>query len=123
MTIDKAAANRFIKHAITQATRAQGQSSADPVDQEPSPGSSKVHVQPAPVGATNKMLARTEWEKQVREAAEEEEEDLEVFEETEGHANTDADVEMVNDKAPASTSLPAGTGETSKPQKKPGMSL
>jgi len=121
MGIDKAAANRFIKHAITQATRTQGQPSTEPADHQPTPGPSEIPVRPVPAGATNKMLARTEWEKQVKEVAEEEEEDLQVFEETDGYANADADVEMINDEAPAPTSLPVGTGETTPLEQRPGM--
>ncbi|KAF9785727.1 hypothetical protein BJ322DRAFT_1004557 [Thelephora terrestris] len=110
--IDKAAANRFIKHAIAQAVRTQGQTS-EPTDQEPTPGPSKIHVQAqsVPAGATKKMLARAEWEKQVQVAAEEEEEDLEIFEEAEGQAIADADVEMTDDKASAPP-LPMRAGET-----------
>ena len=110
--IDKAAANRFIKHAISQAVRTQGQTS-EPTDQEPTPGPSKIHVQAqsVPAGATKKMLARAEWEKQVQVAAEEEEEDLEIFEEAEGQAIADADVEMTDDKASAPP-LPVRAGET-----------
>lgn len=120
MTVDKAAANRFIKHAITQATRTQGQPSTEPADHHPTPGPSKTPARPVPAGATNKMLARIEWEKQVKEAAEEEE-DLQVFEETDGYANADADVEMINDEASAPTSLPVGTGETTPSEQRPGM--
>ena len=109
--IDKAAANRFIKHAIAQAVRAQGQSS-EQTDQEPTPGPSNIQAQPAPVGAANKMLARAEWEKQVQEAAEEEEEDLEIIEEAEGHAIGSADVKMTDDKVLAPISLPVEVGET-----------
>jgi len=121
MTVDKVAANRFIKHAITQATRTQGQPSTEPADHQPTPGPSGIPARPVPAGATNKMLARTEWEKQVKEAAEEEEEDLQVFEETDGYANAEADVEMINDEAPAPTSLSVGTGETTPSEQRPGM--
>jgi len=65
------------------------------------------------------MLARAEWEKQVRTAAEEEEEDLEVFEETE--RNADADVEM-GDKGPVSITFPVETEETAPLPQQPGMS-
>ena len=67
------------------------------------------------------MAARAEWENQVREAAEEEEGDLEVFEETEGYANADADVEMIDDEAPPQTSLPVGTGKTTLSEQRSGM--
>jgi len=115
MAVDKAAANRFIKHAITQAVRSQGQPSAEPASQGPTPGPSKTPIQPVPAGATSKMLARAEWEKQVRTAAEEEEEDLEVFEETERNADAEADVEMGDE-------VPAQTGETAPQPQQSGMS-
>jgi len=116
MAIDKAAASRFIKHAIAQATQAQDQSSTEPGDRGPTPGPSRIPAQPIPAGATTKMLARAEWEKEVKEAAEEDEEDLEVFEETEGGANANAD-----DRTSAHTSLPVDTGETTLPEQQSGM--
>ena len=122
MAVDKVAANRFIKHAIAQAVRVQGQSSQS-IDQEPTPGPSKIQVQPVPTGAASKMLARAEWEKQVREAVEEEEEDLEVFDEAEDCADAGADVETTDKKTSASTSLPVGKGETETSSgQRPGMS-
>lgn len=123
MTIDKAAANRFIKRAIAQAVRTQGQPSAEPANEEPTPGPSRILAQPVPAGATSKMLARVEWEKGVKEAEEEEEEDLEVFEETEDQANAEADVEMIDDETPAPPSLSAGVAETALPEQRPGMSV
>jgi len=120
MAIDKTAANRFIKHAIAQAIQPQGQSSTEPGDQDPAPGPSRIPAQPIPAGATTKMLARAEWEKEVKEAAEEEEEDLEVFEETDGNANADPDVEMVDDRVSAQTTLPV---ETTLPEQQSGMSI
>lgn len=123
MTIDKTAANRFIKHAITQAIRPQDQPS-QPADQGPIPGPSKSQAQPVPTGAASKILARARWEKQVQEAGEEEEEDLEIFEEAEGSANADADIEMTDDKASASTPLPTVPGEASiSSEQQPGMSM
>ena len=68
------------------------------------------------------MAARAEWENQVRAVAEEEEEDLEVFEETEDNANPDVDIEMTDDKASASKPLPVGMEATSSKQQ-PGMSI
>jgi exosome complex protein LRP1 len=111
MTIDKAVANRFIKHAIAQAVRAPDQSS-QPADQELTPGPSRIQVHTVPAGATNKMLARAEWEKQVQEAVEEGEEDLEVFDEAEDRVTADADVEMTDGKTSAPTPFPVGKGET-----------
>ena len=123
MAIDKVAANRFIKHAIAQAVRSQGQSS-EPADEGPTPGPSKIQEQPVPTGATNKILARTEWEKQVQEAAEEEEEDLEIFEETQDRANVDGDVEMTGEKAPESPSPLVRTGEAdTQSEQQSGMSI
>ncbi len=120
--MDKAAANRFIKHAIAQAK-----------DQAPSlgAGSSNTHIRfdtdgnvpaasasssspstprvpPAPAKVTSKMLARAEWQKQV--AADEvgdadmgEADDadaLEVFdEENDGDDAEDAEPEKVSSKA------------------------
>jgi hypothetical protein len=69
------------------------------------------------------MLARVEWEKQVKAATEEEEEDLEVFEETEGNATADADIEMTEDKASLPTSLPVEAGETTLSEQQSGMSI
>ena len=112
ITIDKAAANRFIKHAIAQAVRAPDQSS-QPTDQKPAPGPSRIHqAQPLPPGAANKMLVRAEWVKQVQKAVEEEEEDLEVFDEDEDCQNANADVEMADHKTSAPAPLPVGKGET-----------
>ena len=104
--------------------RTQGQPSAEPTadqDHGPTPGSSKALPQPVPVGATNKMLARAEWEKQVEEAADEEESDLEVFEEAEGNADADADIQMTDEKASEQISLPVGTGEPTLTEYQPGM--
>ena len=123
MSIDKAAANRFIKSAIAQAVRTQGQPSAEPANEEPTPGPSRIPAQPVPAGATNKMLARAEWEQQVKDAVEEEEEDLEVFEETEDHANAEADVEMIDNEAPAPLSLSTGTAKAALHEQQPGMSV
>ncbi|KAI0652455.1 hypothetical protein C8Q79DRAFT_937766 [Trametes meyenii] len=93
-TVDKAAANRFIKHAIAQ-VRAQ----RPPGDNEgPShirfdaegqvPKASASQAQPVPVKITSKMRARAEYERQLAEQGSEEEEGeeevLEVFDEGEG---------------------------------------
>ena len=110
--IDKAAANRFIKHAIAQAVRIQDQ--PQPIDKEPTPGPSKIQAQPVPTGAANKILARAEWEKEVREDTEDEE-DLEIFEEAEGHANEEGDVGMPDANASAPTLPPIQAGEAAIP--------
>jgi len=67
------------------------------------------------------MPARAEWEKQVKGAAEEEE-DLEVFEET-GIANADPDVGIGDDRTSAQASLPVDTGETAQLEQQSGMSI
>ncbi|KAK0456144.1 hypothetical protein EV421DRAFT_1728910 [Armillaria borealis] len=74
--IDKAAAGRFIKHAITQAKLGRPPGETPP---EPTPGPSNVRV---PVKVTEKILERQQYEKEMKErdAAEgSEESDLEVF--------------------------------------------
>ncbi|KAG6879003.1 hypothetical protein C0992_005985 [Termitomyces sp. T32_za158] len=70
--LDKDAAQRFIKHAITQATNAKGS-----IEETPGPSSS-VRVQ---TKFTSKMLERQLYEKKLKEQAalESEEEELKVF--------------------------------------------
>lgn len=74
MALDKGAVNRFIKHAIAQAKYGK-----PPSEDEGQP-SEDVRV---PVKVTSKMIARAEYEKEVREQGSEEEEDidLEIFDE------------------------------------------
>ncbi|KAJ3918566.1 Sas10/Utp3/C1D family-domain-containing protein [Lentinula edodes] len=103
--VDKAAANRFIKHAISQA---QIDADAAGVAYPPKASSSTTRLTPAsnsagvnssessassaalvPVKVTSKMLERQEWQKRVDEAGsgeeeEEEEEDIEGWEEGDG---------------------------------------
>ncbi|KAJ3890437.1 Sas10/Utp3/C1D family-domain-containing protein [Lentinula edodes] len=105
--VDKAAANRFIKHAISQA---QIDADAAGVAYPPKASSSTIRLTPAsnsagvnpsessasassaarvPVKVTSKMLERQEWQKRVEEAGsgeeeEEEEEDIEGWEEGDG---------------------------------------
>jgi exosome complex protein LRP1 len=76
--IDKAAAGRFIKHAITQATSAKPPSE-DSVPTLPESSSSSVR---APVKVTSKMLERQQYEKDLKEqdeAQSEEEEELALY--------------------------------------------
>lgn len=72
MAVDKGVANRFIKHAIAQVKfgRPPGQDEGVPAQ------SSDVRVPPK---VTSKMLARAEYEKELKEMGSEEEEDLEVI--------------------------------------------
>ncbi|KAG1771279.1 Sas10/Utp3/C1D family-domain-containing protein [Suillus occidentalis] len=76
--IDKAAAGRFIKHAIAQAKLVKVQ--------EPS----NVAHGPASIKITSKMAERAEYEKNLEELGSEEEEDLEVFDEAELSGDEDA---------------------------------
>ena len=83
-----------------------------------------IQAQPIPADAAKKMLARAEWEKQVQEAVEKGEEDLEVFDEAEDYANVYVDVKTTNDKTSAPASLPVGNGETdTSPEQRSGMSV
>ncbi|KAJ3879415.1 Sas10/Utp3/C1D family-domain-containing protein [Lentinula edodes] len=114
--VDKAAANRFIKHAISQA---QIDADAAGVAYPPKASSSTTRLTPAsnsagvnssesfassaarvPVKVTSKMLERQEWQKRVDEAEseegeeeEEEEEDIEGWEEGDG-VREDEDLEV-----------------------------
>ncbi|KAH9949385.1 hypothetical protein B0H21DRAFT_728722 [Amylocystis lapponica] len=72
LPIDKAAANRFIRHAIAQVKYGR-----PPGDDEGPAEPSEVRV---PVKMTSKMLARAQYQKELDEAGSEEEEDLEIIE-------------------------------------------
>lgn len=77
MSIDKDAANRFIKHAIAQSK--YGRPPGD--DATPTPAVARV-----PVKMTSKMEARAQYEKELKELGsddEDEGEGLEVFDEEE----------------------------------------
>ncbi|KAG2138694.1 Sas10/Utp3/C1D family-domain-containing protein [Suillus bovinus] len=82
--IDKAAANRFIKHAIAQAKLVKAE---EPSNTPHGPASTSERV---PVKITSKMAERAEYEKNLQELGSEEEEDLEVFVEAEVSGNEDA---------------------------------
>lgn len=73
LPVDKAAANRFIKHAIAQVKygRPPGQDE----------GADDVNTARVPVKVTSKMVARAEYEKKIREEESEEEDELQVFDE------------------------------------------
>ncbi|ESK96191.1 exosome-associated family protein [Moniliophthora roreri MCA 2997] len=75
--IDKAAANRFIKHAISQAQSQVNQHSTPSTSTTEVPGSPSTTV---PVKMTKKMIERAEYEKRLREEDDEGEDDgLEVY--------------------------------------------
>ncbi|RPD82251.1 C1D-domain-containing protein [Lentinus tigrinus ALCF2SS1-7] len=122
--VDKAAANRFIKHAIAQAkessqTPGAGASSNthirfDAAGNAPSPApgpssSSTPRAPPAPGKVTSKMLARAEWQKQVAagqvgdvdmDEDDDEADALEVFDEDEDEGDEeDGELEKVSSKA------------------------
>ena len=88
--IDKAAATRFIKHAIAQAQWKKTAAEDDNEDEEeddnnvtsdntPQANSSASHI---PVKVTNKMVQRAAYEKEIKEqdAMDSDEDELEVFE-------------------------------------------
>lgn len=83
--IDKAAAGRFIKHAIAQAKLVQVQEPSNVAHGPASTSSERV-----PVKITSKMAERAEYKKNLEELGSEEEEDLEVFDEAELSGDEDA---------------------------------
>ncbi|KAG1886031.1 hypothetical protein F4604DRAFT_1877964 [Suillus subluteus] len=84
--IDKAAAGRFIKHAIAQAKLVKVGEPNNTAHGPASTSSERV-----PVKITSKMAERAEYEKNLEEiGSEEEEEDLEVFDEAEMSGDEDA---------------------------------
>ncbi|KAF4573345.1 hypothetical protein EYR36_007856 [Pleurotus pulmonarius] len=93
--IDKAAAGRFIKHAIAQAKSAVSSSAQDdPVPPADSSSAPRVEVK-----VTSKMRARAEYEKELNEGREEsgdEDGGLEVFDE-------DAEMKIVGDEEVSQT--------------------
>ncbi|PPQ71649.1 hypothetical protein CVT24_007840 [Panaeolus cyanescens] len=83
--IDKAAAARFIKHAITEA---KWKKTPAEEAQENHPSSST----PVPVKTTSKMIARAEYEKGLKEAAEngqDQDEPLQVYEDDDDQSRED----------------------------------
>ncbi|KAG9313974.1 hypothetical protein JVU11DRAFT_4750 [Chiua virens] len=76
--IDKEAATRFIKHAIAQAKNTQ---LVDEPSDDAVPVASSSSGQRVPIRVTSKMIARAEYEKELKELGSEEDEDLEVFDE------------------------------------------
>ncbi|PPQ77038.1 hypothetical protein CVT25_014855 [Psilocybe cyanescens] len=96
--IDKAAANRFIKHAIAQAqwkkTPAETAQDADNAPISDSAASASASQRVA-VKMTSKMLERAAYEKELksRDAEADEEEDLEVFDDNENNDDISMDVD------------------------------
>lgn len=83
--IDKAAAGRFIKHAIAQAKLAKVEEPKNTAH-----GSASTNSEHVPVKITSKMVERAEYEKNLEKLGSEEEEDLEVFDEAEMSGDEDA---------------------------------
>lgn len=80
--MDKGAANRFIKHAITQVKHQQQQDQH--ITFEPTQAVGTSTAAPLPVKTTSKMLARAQYEQELKETPSDEEDDeLEVFDEME----------------------------------------
>ena len=71
--MDKAAANRFIKHAIAQVKVGR------PPGQDEGAAASATSNVRVPVKVTSKMAARAQYEKELKEQDSEEEDDLEVI--------------------------------------------
>ncbi|KZT30935.1 C1D-domain-containing protein [Neolentinus lepideus HHB14362 ss-1] len=89
--VDKAAATRFIKHAITQletneaSAKEAGPSHIRFTDIETNPTSASTA--PIPVRVTSKMKARARYEKEMKELGSEEEGELQVYDDVEDNQN------------------------------------
>ncbi|KAH7886205.1 hypothetical protein F5I97DRAFT_1808609 [Phlebopus sp. FC_14] len=100
--IDKAAAGRFIKHAIAQAKNAtlvdERSESSIPVVASAA-NSSNEHV---PITVTSKMIERAEYEKNIKAMESEEEEELDLFDEEvpQGEGGMDVYDDVVEEIAP-----------------------
>jgi exosome complex protein LRP1 len=90
--VDKEAAGRFIKHAISSVQWKK--TAAEEAQEEEQPEASTSSSARVPVKVTSKMLERAEYEKRLKEKAaageESEEEDLQVFNE-DGEDSMDVD--------------------------------
>ncbi len=94
--VDKGVANRFIKHAIAQVKYGR------PPGQDEGVSSEQQDVR-VPVKVTEKMAARAQYEKELKELGSEEEEDLEVIDDAEQYSSplTPSAVDKGNGKARA----------------------
>lgn len=122
--IDKAAAGRFIKHAIAQAKNAHlvdEPSDAATATATATAASSSSNHERVPVKVTSKMMARAEYEKELKELGSEEEEDLEVFDEE--AAVKDDEAMITTDDPPEETRpmrLDKGKGRASEEEQSKG---
>ena len=73
LAVDKGVANRFIKHAIAQSKYGR------PPGQDEGMSTPAEEIAPVPAKVTSKMLARAQYEKELKELGSAEEEDLEVI--------------------------------------------
>lgn len=95
MTLDKGAANRFIKHAIASIATQRPPGQDEGMSREQlGEGSSKD----IPIKMTSKMIARAQYEKELKEAGSEEEDELEVFDEGNDDMEVDGDRGDTSDK-------------------------
>ena len=75
MALDKGAANRFIKSAIASISSQRPPGQDEGTSSQPDHGGGDQNI---PIKVTSKMIARAEYEKQLREAGSEEEDELDV---------------------------------------------
>ncbi|TFY73680.1 hypothetical protein EWM64_g10331 [Hericium alpestre] len=118
LPVDKDAANRFIKHAISQVR--QMAPVAGPSTHVKFDDAGIAHdIRDIPVKVTEKMLAREEYEKELREAgSDEEEEELEVIDDAEEEEEPSAADRKGKGKAaspPEDTSTELGSKRRRKP--------
>lgn len=78
-TVDKAAANRFIKHAIAQVKAQRPPGEDEGVEPSHVRFGENGEATKVPVKVTSKMVARAQYEKELAEAVSEEEDALEVI--------------------------------------------
>lgn len=92
--IDKAAASRFIKHAIAQAQWKK--TAAEEMQEDDGPSAATTSASRVPVKITQKMRERADYEKEVKEqdARGSEDDELEVFEDE--RQNNEMDVDMAD---------------------------
>ncbi|KAF5312408.1 hypothetical protein D9619_002651 [Psilocybe cf. subviscida] len=101
--VDKAAAGRFIKHAIAQSQMQWKKTAAEDMQDAPAnANASSSSTENVPVKVTEKMRARAAYEAQLKNEEGQEEAGLEVFDEDEdlkdGVKEEDVDMEAENDK-------------------------
>lgn len=101
--VDKAAAGRFIKHAIAQSQMQWKKTAAEDMQDAPTNANpSSSSTEKVPVKVTEKMRARAVYEAQLKNESDQDEAGLEVFDEDEdlkdGVKEEDVDMEAENDR-------------------------